>query len=354
MTDRIPDGKLRTKKSEVILDCLMIHPAIEADHLRRLPEGKPKYPALVKRRAKSRNTIAALQERESKAQVSRGRSAYFWPEERDQLVDGYQDMIGRIVSMAFARGLPAYIERKDLALEQSLNVDLISILDSYKPRAGVPLDAYVWKILNLRLSDAIKEENDTDGITGKPRGTLCAFQLFEGNACDVQKNGRRGTVGNPDTDTIYGQTKIVRGGWGGYVGEYKIEVTFNAAGIPIGRSNLRASSAMISWGELARRELRRAMRLDVRSALDSLSRKERQVFELWIRDFGQEEIGVELHTSQSSVSRILKAAQVKLRGYLLAYAPIEYIAPAIALSVLCPRAPLFLVQSVAYLLVVNS
>ncbi|MGA2329691.1 MAG: hypothetical protein ABSH05_25850, partial [Bryobacteraceae bacterium] len=237
MTDRIPDGKLRTKKSEVILDCLMIHPAIEADHLRRLPEGKPKYPALVKRRAKSRNTIAALQERESKAQVSRGRSAYFWPEERDQLVDGYQDMIGRIVSMAFARGLPAYIERKDLALEQSLNVDLISILDSYKPRAGVPLDAYVWKILNLRLSDAIKEENDTDGITGKPRGTLCAFQLFEGNACDVQKNGRRGTVGNPDTDTIYGQTKIVRGGWGGYVGEYKIEVTFNAAGIPIGRSN---------------------------------------------------------------------------------------------------------------------
>lgn len=92
------------------------------------------------------------------------KDSHFSPEERDEAIEQHQEMIRRIVAGARRRGLPPCVESDDLT--QRLNEELFSILDSYRPKPGVPLDAYLWDTLRLRLNDAIKQEKNTKGRTG--------------------------------------------------------------------------------------------------------------------------------------------------------------------------------------------
>jgi hypothetical protein len=227
--------------------------AFIADRLVLSTSGEPLHPQIARERQENRERIRKAQEaergeRKREPQISpTGR--YHWPEERNALVDSYQDTIRRIVSIALRRGVPERIERADL--EQRLNIALIEALDTYTPRPGVTLNAYIWELLNQRLATAINEENKTDGMTWKPDGAGRAFQLYVTYPCDVGRAGRRATAHikaeAEDRETV----DVVRGGAKGLRAEDE----------PRGNS----SSPMVSWGAMGYRDMVRvtAVRLKV-------------------------------------------------------------------------------------------
>lgn len=268
-------------------------------------------------RARNRKRVQALQdaERRSESQSkTKPQDRYFWPEERNELLDYYQDTINRLVSMTLRAGVSSFIERDDLV--QRLRLTLAQALDEYRPVPGVQLDAYVWKLLKWRVATALNEENDTDGITFKPQGAGRAFQLNP-EVWDTPPNGKRGNTHDPDTDKRYGEVKKV------FLGPcrpgYAVNAHCNSEGIPFTKKPPRTKSGMISWKHLGERELRKIAKLDVRGAIESLGTEERKVLELWQRGFTQEEIAIHLRTSQSTVSRLLSEAIEKLRSRLAAY-----------------------------------
>jgi RNA polymerase sigma factor (sigma-70 family) len=133
--------------------------------------GESANPVLDAERLRHRKRIAADQECYV-APVRAG--SYFTIEERNQVIYDHQNMIRRIVSLVMWRGVSCHIERYDLI--QRLNFALIKILDNYKPKPGVTLDAYLWRVLSEEVKQARRAESRggpalefaDDVLRGKP------------------------------------------------------------------------------------------------------------------------------------------------------------------------------------------
>ena len=308
----IPTGN-RARKWPILADRITVYPSVAPSFytrfLNQLPRhGEYLYPKIARDRARNLKFIEHEQrierEREEARRAERLRlrgESYFWPEEKNDLLDQYQDMIGRIVSKSLNRGLTSWTEKTDL--KQRLNLALISILDRYKPVRGARLDTYVYGCLLHELSKAINEENETDGITGKPEG-FRAFQSFgRETEPDVGWEGKRSFT--PDSGTCEDEPRFSGGENDSHDGGADLRP--------------RAACPMVSWANLRYRELRRIMKWDVQATVDILDSQEEHMLNMWERDFSQEEIGVHLRMSQPTVSRRLLALLEKLKTALAEY-----------------------------------
>lgn len=109
--------------------------------------------------ARTGRSVALRRERSKKARLARLWKAY--GEERDderrnQLVEGYQTLVGEIVRR-FAARLPRSVDRGDLATAGS--VGLMAAITSFDPTKGVRFEAYAETRIRGALLDELRSED---------------------------------------------------------------------------------------------------------------------------------------------------------------------------------------------------
>jgi RNA polymerase sigma factor (sigma-70 family) len=256
--------------------------------------GNPKLAVLRRRYIKR---LERARKRENTEVVTR--RGFFTVLDQDEIIERWQDRIGKIASKAIGDGLPTYIEKDDL--RQALNLAVLDALGRYKPVPGVYIDAYISKCLSFTTS------------TGKPGGAIVDIIKRE--------NGWRTDLDKHILGELYfgpGVTRPRSAPDGGFAGKrHGLQNTLSegkqesVVSLPAKKVGLPSNV----------REIQRNMRIDVRTAIAGLDRTERRAVRMYYFDgHTQPEIAATLHCSQSWVSEtLLPNALAHLRENLTAY-----------------------------------